>query len=119
MAWSAIITRITSLIPGVGLSIVVTLVSLAVQYLEERFLSHPYLEALVIAILPGMAVRSVWEPNPRWRPGIAFSAKQLLEVAVVLVGAPNTFFALFFFGPPLFFPTLAAPLGLLVAACDL
>ncbi len=70
MAWSAIITRITSLIPGVGLSIVVTLVSLAVQYLEERFLSHPYLEALVIAILLGMAVRSVWEPNPRWRPGI-------------------------------------------------
>ncbi len=116
MAWSAIITRITSLIPGVGLSIVVTLVSLAVQYLEERFLSHPYLEALVIAILPGMAVRSVWEPNPRWRPGIAFSAKQLLEVAVVLLGATITFSAIVSSGLPLIAATVATVGVILVAS---
>jgi uncharacterized integral membrane protein (TIGR00698 family) len=86
--------RIKALAPGLGLSIAVTLVSLAVQDVEEHFFSHPYLEALVIAILIGIAIRSVWEPDSRWRPGIAFSAKQLLEVAVVLLGATISFAAI-------------------------
>jgi len=90
----AIVTRIGVLMPGIGLSAVVTLVSLGVQSLEERVFSHPYLEALVVAILLGMAIRTVWEPGPRWRAGIAFSAKQLLEVAVVLLGATISFSAI-------------------------
>jgi uncharacterized integral membrane protein (TIGR00698 family) len=90
----AIIVRIGALMPGVGLSILVTLVSLGAQYLEERVFSHPYLEALVIAILLGMAIRTAWEPDPRWRAGIAFSAKQLLETAVVLLGATISFSAI-------------------------
>ena len=48
---------------------------------------HPYVEALVIAILVGMVIRTTWQPGPRWRSGIAFSAKQLLEFAVMLLGA--------------------------------
>ena len=45
---------------------------------------HPHadVEGLVIAILLGMAIRTAWRPSERWRSGIAFSAKQLLEVAV-------------------------------------
>jgi uncharacterized integral membrane protein (TIGR00698 family) len=82
------------LTPGIGLSAVVTLVSLGVQYLEERAFGHPYLEALVVAILLGMAIRTAWEPSPRLRVGIAFSAKQLLEVAVVLLGATISFSAI-------------------------
>ena len=74
-------------VPGVGLCIAVTLVSVALQRVEERGLGHPYVEALVLAILLGMALRSAWEPGPRWRTGIAVSAKQLLEVAVMLLGA--------------------------------
>jgi uncharacterized integral membrane protein (TIGR00698 family) len=46
-----------------------------------------WLEALVLAILIGTAVRSVWQPAPRWHAGINFSAKTLLEIAVVLLGA--------------------------------
>src|ERR1700722_10751772 len=92
--WRAVIARIGGLMPGIGLSVVITLVSLGVQYLEERVFSHPYLEALVIAILLGMAIRTAWEPNARWRAGIAFSAKQLLEVAVVLLGATISFAAI-------------------------
>ena len=93
-AGSAIAARVTSLAPGIGLCVVITLVSLALQQLEERVFSHPYLEALVIAILVGMAVRSFWEPGQRWRSGIAFSAKQVLEVAVVLLGASISFSAI-------------------------
>ncbi|WP_102845503.1 YeiH family protein, partial [Methylocella silvestris] len=60
---------------------------------------HPYVEALVIAILLGMAIRTVWEPGARWKRGIAFSAKQLLEVAVMLLGASISITAIVASGP--------------------
>ena len=83
-----------ALLPGIALCGVVTLISLGVQSLEERLFAHPYVEALVIAILLGMAVRTAWQPPVRWRSGIAFSAKQLLEVAVMLLGASVSFAAI-------------------------
>jgi len=46
-----------------------------------------WLETLVLAILLGAAIRTAWRPGARWKPGIDFSAKALLEVAVVLLGA--------------------------------
>jgi uncharacterized integral membrane protein (TIGR00698 family) len=79
------------LLPGVVLSVLVALVSFGVQSVEEHLFSHPYIEALVIAILLGMTIRSLWQPDQRWRAGIAFSAKQLLEVAVALLGASISF----------------------------
>ncbi len=86
--------RLTSAIPGITLCILITLLSLAIQSLEERAFAHPYVEALVIAILLGMAIRSFWRPSERWQRGIAFSAKQLLEVAVMLLGASISFAAI-------------------------
>ncbi|WP_454634290.1 YeiH family protein [Bradyrhizobium cenepequi] len=83
-----------SLIPGIALCGVITIVAVGVQNLEERAFAHPYVEALVIAILLGMAIRTAWNPSERWRSGIAFSAKQLLEVAVVLLGASISFAAI-------------------------
>jgi uncharacterized integral membrane protein (TIGR00698 family) len=80
-----------ALMPGLGLSILVGLVSLGIQHVEERVFSHPYLEALVIAILIGTGIRTLWQPDSRWQPGIAFSAKQILEIAVVLLGATISF----------------------------
>jgi uncharacterized integral membrane protein (TIGR00698 family) len=89
--WRAAATRITLLLPGVVLSVLVALVSFGVQSVEEHLFSHTYIEALVIAILLGMTIRSLWQPDQRWRAGIAFSAKQLLEVAVALLGASISF----------------------------
>jgi uncharacterized integral membrane protein (TIGR00698 family) len=86
--------RIFLLIPGILLCGVITVISLGVQAVEERVLDHPYIEALVVAILLGMAVRTAWQPSERWRSGIAFSAKQLLEVAVMLLGASISFAAI-------------------------
>jgi uncharacterized integral membrane protein (TIGR00698 family) len=85
--------RVVSLIPGIALCGLITLVSIGVQHVEERYFDHPYVEALVIAILLGMAVRTAWQPSARWLSGIAFSAKQLLEVAVMLLGASVSFAA--------------------------
>ena len=86
--------RCLALVPGIALCGAITAVSLGAQLLEERIFAHPYVEALVIAILLGMAIRSAWQPSERWRSGIAFSAKQLLEVAVMLLGASVSFAAI-------------------------
>lgn len=54
---------------------------------ERAVLGRAWVEALVLAILVGAGVRSCWTPGPRWTPGIEHSAKLLLEIAVVLLGA--------------------------------
>jgi uncharacterized integral membrane protein (TIGR00698 family) len=82
------------LISGVALCALVTLAAVAIQALEERAVGHPYVEAIVLAILLGTIIRTLWEPGLRWRSGIAFSAKQLLEVAVALLGASLTIAAI-------------------------
>lgn len=88
---ASLLIRIATLLPGIALCAVVTALAVGVQAIQERTLGHPYLEAIVIAILLGMALRSAWTPGARWRAGIAYSAKQLLEVAVALLGASVTF----------------------------
>lgn len=94
-------------LPGIALCLAVTLSSFALEIAEVRLFGHPYVEALVIAILLGMAVRTLWQPAPFWQSGIAFSAKQLLEVAVMLLGASISFAAIAASGPLL--------IGLIVA----
>jgi uncharacterized integral membrane protein (TIGR00698 family) len=87
-------STIANLLPGIVLSLVITLISLGLQSVEVRTFDHQYIEALVIAIVLGMAVRAAWQPSARWRCGIAFSAKQILEVAVALLGASISFSAI-------------------------
>jgi uncharacterized integral membrane protein (TIGR00698 family) len=86
--------RLGALIPGVCLCIAVAGASAALEATERQILAHPYVEALVMAILLGMTLRSFWKPSERWQAGIAFSAKQLLEVAVMLLGASISFAAI-------------------------
>ena len=74
-------------LPGVGLCVAVTLAALALEHVEAALFGRAWLEALVLAILIGTMVRTAWTPGARWRGGIDFSAKTLLEVAVVLLGA--------------------------------
>jgi uncharacterized integral membrane protein (TIGR00698 family) len=103
-------SRIASLVPGIGLCAAVALAALGLQALEERAFRHPYVEALVIAILIGMVVRAAWVPGRRWRAGIAFSARQLLEFAVMLLGASVSLATVAASGPAL----LAAIAGTVV-----
>jgi uncharacterized integral membrane protein (TIGR00698 family) len=88
------VSRVAAHLPGVLLCIAVAGVSAALEAAERRLFAHPYVEALVLAILLGMAVRSFWNPSERWQAGIAFSAKQLLEMAVMLLGASISFAAI-------------------------
>lgn len=75
------------LLPGLSLCLAVTAAAFGLQRVEEMLFGRAWIEALVLAILVGTAIRSVWTPHSRWFPGISFSAKFLLEVAVVLLGA--------------------------------
>src|SRR5260370_19740632 len=84
-----------------ALCVLVTLIALTIQALEETLVGHPYVEAIVLAILLGTAIRTLWEPGGRWRAGIAFSAKQVLEVAVALLGASLSIAAITASGPVL------------------
>ncbi|WP_201834379.1 YeiH family protein [Microvirga zambiensis] len=79
--------RIAQLAPGIALCAAIALAAILLQRLEEHWTGRPWLEALVIAILFGTAVRTAWTPGMRWVPGIGFSAKTLLEIAVMLLGA--------------------------------
>ena len=85
--------------PGILLCLAVTGVANLLQVLEVRFFGHPYVEALVLAILIGVIVRTIWKPGPRWVSGINFSAKFLLEFAVVLLGASLSTHAVLALGP--------------------
>jgi len=79
----------------------VTLVASALQVAEQWVVGEAYLEALVIAILLGVTIRTAWTPGPRWHPGIGFSAKILLEIAVVLLGAAVSVRTVLELGPEL------------------
>ncbi|MEO8455103.1 MAG: putative sulfate exporter family transporter [Sphingomicrobium sp.] len=74
-------------VPGLLLCIAVSMVALGLERVELALAGRAWVETLVLAILVGTAVRSAWEPSERWQAGIGFSAKVLLEVAVVLLGA--------------------------------
>lgn len=72
---------------GLLLCLAVTLGAVGLTSLERTVSGGVWLETLVLAILLGAGVRAAWTPGPRFTTGIAFSAKTLLEIAVVLLGA--------------------------------
>ncbi len=74
-------------IPGIALCMALAGAAMLLERGERALLGRNWVEALVLAILIGAGVRSCWTPGPRWTPGIEHSAKLLLEIAVVLLGA--------------------------------
>lgn len=75
------------LFPGLALAGAVSLASLALADIETRLFGHPVIEGLVVAILIGMVVRTAWTPPACTAAGVRFAAREVLEVAIVLLGA--------------------------------
>jgi len=75
-----------NIIPGLALTAAVAMAAVLVQGLETRWLGGALLEPLVLAILIGAAIRSVFGLRRGLWAGVRFSAKTLLEVAIVLLG---------------------------------
>lgn len=94
-------TNLLRLVPGLALCLGVTLLATLLQGIERRLVGQPYLEALVLALVLGVAIRTAWTPGPLSAPGIQFGAKVLLEIAVVLLGASVSAATVLALGPAL------------------
>jgi len=73
--------------PGIALTCVVSAVSVLGGAAEEALFGRAIIEPLVLAILVGMAVRTATGDIPWAEVGIRFGAKEVLEFAVLLLGA--------------------------------
>lgn len=93
--------RALRLLPGVTLCVGVTAGAAVLEAVERGVFGRAWLETLVLAILLGAAMRTVWTPGERWRAGIEFSGRVLLQLAVVLLGASLSPVALIAAGPAL------------------
>ena len=89
------------ILPGLALCLSVTGLAVGLEALEEHLFGRAWLEALVLAIVLGTAIRTAWNPGQRFFPGIAFGAKTVLEIAVVLLGASLSIATLLAAGPEL------------------
>ena len=81
------IDRVRKAVPGLALCGLVTAAATVLEAVESALLGRAWIESLVLAILLGMALRTVHRIDPRFDPGIRVGAKLLLEIAVVLLGA--------------------------------
>ncbi|WHA40742.1 YeiH family protein [Agrobacterium larrymoorei] len=75
------------LLPGIALCGVISVVAILAQDFQVKLNGHAWLGDLVLAILFGVLLRSSTTLPDVTKTGIKFSAKTLLEVAVVLLGA--------------------------------
>ena len=90
-------------LPGIALCIAITAAAFLGERIERALFGRAWIEALVLAILLGVALRTLWTPGERWRHGVETSAKLLLEVAVVLLGASVSAATVLAAGPALMF----------------
>ncbi|CAH1663231.1 MAG: putative sulfate exporter family transporter [Chelatococcus sp.] len=90
-----------TVLPGVALCAAIGIIAWLIEAVEYRISGHPYIEALVLAILIGAGIRAVWSPSKVFTPGIQFSAKTLLEVAVMMLGASLSATSIIAAGGPL------------------
>jgi len=89
------------LLPGIAASIVVSIVAVIGGWLQGIWLGRPVVEPLVLAIIVGMVARSAVGMPAECEPGVRFVGKEVLEVAVFLLGATLDAPKLFASGPTL------------------
>ena len=73
--------------PGIILCAVISAVAIVLEKLEKLIFGEAWLESLVLAILIGAIIRTIKGIPSQYAEGVGFSAKILLECAVLLLGA--------------------------------
>lgn len=96
---------------GVLLAAAIGVVASLLASLEERLLGHALIEALVLALLIGVAIRNLLPRPAPFVPGTAFAAKQVLELGVGLLGASVDFRQVLAAGPAVLFLVLVGVFG--------
>lgn len=95
LSWS----HFKQLLPGICLSIGITVLALFGEHLQGQLVGSVVLDGLVIAIIAGIAVHSLFGLAQRFVPGVRFAAKTILEVAIVLLGGTISASAVMQIGP--------------------
>jgi len=92
---------------GIILSAIVALVAFGLDRAQAALVGRSWLDTLVLAILLGSIVRTLWTPSAKFMPGLGFSAKTLLEIGIVLLGATTSATALYAAGLPMLLAIVA------------
>lgn len=80
--------------PGIGLASIVAIASLIGGSLQTQKVVSP----LLIAIIIGIIIRNTVGVSKVFEPGISFSAKKVLRIAVILLGLKLSFFQILSIG---------------------
>lgn len=109
--------RLPAQMPGLLLMVTLSAAALALAALEERVLGQALIEALVVALLLGVAARNLAWPAlvAMMAPGAELASKQVLELGVALLGASVSFPQLLKGGPALLALVLGGVAGTLSA----
>lgn len=91
--------HIRQLIPGLSLSIGIAMLALLAERVQRHILGWVVLDGLVVAIIGGIAVHSLLGLATRFRAGVNFAAKTVLEITVVLLGGTISAGAVLQIGP--------------------
>jgi uncharacterized integral membrane protein (TIGR00698 family) len=105
----------SNLLPGIAASIVVSVAAVIGGWAQTTRLGRPVVEPLVLAIIVGMVVRAVDGMPADREAGVRFVGKEVLEVAVCLLGATLDAPKLFASGPTLALGIVATVVLALVA----
>lgn len=107
-----------SLIPGLLFTAAVGGVSLLLAAVEKRLFTFEVIEPLVLALVIGMLIRTFATVPATLEPGIAYAAKQVLEFAIVILGATLNLRTIADAGLQLFLCVLiAVPLAIGTGVC--
>ena len=98
------------LAPGIGLCLAITGFACLLERMEVAVMGKAWLESLNLALLAGVACRSLYDPGPAWMPGIRCCSRTMLNIAIVLLGASFSLDAVLSIGPWV----LAAVTGIVV-----
>ncbi|MDQ8707993.1 YeiH family protein [Streptomyces sp. LHD-70] len=70
-----------ALVPGLALALAIAVAATAIGKV------FPLVGGPVAGIVLGVLIAALLKPGPRWRPGIAFGAKRVLQISVVVLGS--------------------------------
>lgn len=79
------------ILPGLAICTLVAGAAYMVAHIQHALFGAGLLEPLVFAIIIGILIRTLFSERSSWKPGICFSSKTLLEIAIVLLGASISF----------------------------
>jgi uncharacterized integral membrane protein (TIGR00698 family) len=102
-----------SLMPGLLFTAGVGIAALLLGALEKALFTYDVIEPLVLALIIGMLIRTFANVPAALEPGIVYAAKQVLEFAIVILGATLDLHAIIRAGWQLFLCVLiAVPLAI-------